>query len=84
MGQIHADRWLGERSMQVPVPALGLGVFQELPQGGGIRNAHIGRNGMATGICYRQGMEVRKVGHISGGGTPLCRFGGAREFRESM
>ena len=38
------------RSLQVPVPALGPGVFKELPQGGGISNARLGRNGMAAGI----------------------------------
>ena len=82
LGRIHADRWRGDRSLQVPVPGMGPGVFQELPQGGTIRNAHIGRNGMAAGIRYRQGMEVRKTGHISGGGPPLRRYGGAQEFRE--
>ena len=39
---------------------------------------------MATGIRYCQGMEVRKVGHISGGGTPLRGSEGAQELRESM
>ena len=70
--------------MQGPVPALGPGVFQEFPQGGGISNVRIGRNGMATGIRYRKAMEVRKVGHISGGGTPLRGSGGAQELCESM
>ena len=50
--------------MQVPVPALGPRVFQEFPQGGPISDARIGRNGMATGIRYRQGLVVRKVGPI--------------------
>ena len=31
LGRIHADRWLGVRSMQVRT--LGIGIFQELPQG---------------------------------------------------
>ena len=57
--------------MQVPVPALGIGVFKELSQGGGISDACIGTDGVAPGICYKKGLEVRKMGHISSGGTPL-------------
>ena len=33
LGRIHADRWPGVRSLQVPIPPLGPGGFQELPQG---------------------------------------------------
>ena len=70
--------------MQVPVPALGTGVFQELPQGGGISDACIGRDGVAPRIRYKKGLEMRKMGHISGGDTPLRGSGGAQEFRKSV
>ena len=70
--------------MQVPVPALGTGVFQEFPQGGGISDACFGRDGMAARIHYRQGLQMRKISHVLGGGTPLRGSGGAQEFRESM
>ena len=62
----------------------GLGYSTSFLMGGGISDARIGRDGMATGIRYRQGLEVCKVAHISGGGTPLRGSGGAQEFRESM
>ena len=46
-GSDTANRWPGDRAMQVPVPALGTQVFQELPQGGDISDACIGRDGVA-------------------------------------
>ena len=70
--------------MQVPAPALGAGVVQELPQGGGISDACIGRDGVASTIRYRKGLGMRKMGHISGSGTPLRGSRGAQEFRESV
>ena len=33
---------------------------------------------------YGQGLEMRKMGHVSGGGTPLRMSGGAQEFREGV
>ena len=70
--------------MQVSVLALGTGVFHELLQRGGISDACIGRDGVAPRFRYRKGLEMRKMGHISGGGTPLHGSGGAQEFRESV
>ena len=66
--------------MQVLVPALGTGVFQEFPQGGGIRDACIERHGMATQIRYRQGLEMRKMGHVAAGGTPYACMEELRTF----
>ena len=39
---------------------------------------------MVAGIRYRQGMAVRKMRLILGGGLPLCRSEGAQEVREGL
>ena len=63
MGRIHPDSWLGDRSLHVPVPAMGPGVFHELPQGGARwKRWGVGRDGMAPTVRYRQGQETCKSG----------------------
>ena len=63
---------------------MGAWVLREFPLGGGIRDAGIGRDGMATRVRHRQGLEMCKVLNISSSGTPVRRTGGAQGFREGM
>ena len=54
LGSLHTGRGVGDRSMQVPIPALGAGVFKKLPTGSGIRFAGVEEMGWMPELISRR------------------------------
>ena len=84
LGQLHASRRVGDRSMQAPIPALGAGIFKKLPTGSGIRFAGVGGDGVDAGIRRQLSLEMRKVDDFSGSGPAIRRIGGAPGLRDGV